>query len=278
MRKLIYAFILVCVAGISKVDAQITELKYLLQYNCETNHYDVKIKIMEGSANSVLERVQFNSQLTILVPTGMSFEIVDRYQPIQNHQSYEGTIPNEWSTFSPVLSPEGHSKYDFYSIAPKLAPASFFNNVEEGEKITLFSFAVDGGAEYDDRIRFFDNAIDSKLSMFEGADLRNGYSVGGATNRYKGNLHKNCTVAGIKTIQNNGIKLYPNPTDSELFIETPENTKSIKMIDSAGNQIKEINNPIKGTYSMHVGHLEMGIYFIRIDNGKYLSTQQFSVY
>ena len=269
---------LVFIAGISNVDAQITELKYLLQYNCETNHYDVKIKIMDGSANSVLERVQFNSQMTILVPTGMSFEIVDRYQPIQNHQTYQGTMPNEWSTFSPVLSPEGHSKYDFYSIAPKLAPASFFNNIEEGEEISLFSFAVDGEEEYDDRIRFFENAIDAKLSMFEGADLRNGYSVGGATNRYKGNIHKNCTVSGIKTIQNSEIKIYPNPTDSELFIETPENIKSIKMIDSAGNKIKEIKNPIKGTYSMNVDALEIGIYFIHLDNGDYVSTQQFSVY
>lgn len=277
MKKIIYLILLLCATGIS-VDAQITELKYLLQYNCESNHYDVKIKIMDGSANSVLERVQFNSQLTILVPTGMSFEIVDRYQPIQNNQTYQGTLPNEWSTFSPVFSPEGHDKYDFYSIAPKLAPASFFNNIEEGEEVTLFSFTVDGEAEYDERIRFFDNAIDTKLSMFEGADLRNGYSVGGATNRYNGNIHKNCTVSNIKTTPNSGVKIYPNPTDSKLFIETPENTKSIKMIDSAGNKVKEIKSPIKGTNFIDVEDLEIGIYFIHLDNGEYVSTQPFSVY
>jgi hypothetical protein len=278
MKKIIYFFLLLCTVGIANIDAQITELKYLLQYNCETNHYDVKIKIIEGSANSVLGRVQFNSQLTVLVPTGMSFEIVDRYQPIQNNQTYEGTEPNEWNTFSPIYSPEGHEKYDFYSIAPKLAPASFFNNVEEKEEVILFSFAVDGEAEYDDRIRFFDNAIDSKLSMFEGADLRNGYSVGGATNRYNGNIHKNCTISNIKTSPNSSIKIYPNPTDSRLFIETPENTKSIKVIDSAGNKIKEIKNQIRGTFSIDVEKLETGIYFIHHDNGEHVSTQQFTVY
>ncbi len=278
MKKNLYLGLLLCAVNVSLLDAQITELKYLLKYNCETNHYDVNIKIMDGSANSVLERVQFNSQITILVPTGMNFEIVERYQPIQNNQTYQGTEPNEWSAFSPVYSPEGHDKYDFYSIAPKLAPASFFNNIEEEEEVKLFSFAVDGEAEYDERIRFFENGIDSKLSMFEGADLRNGYSVGGATNRYNGNLHKNCTVSNIKTVPNSGVKIYPNPTDSELFIETPENIKSIKMIDSSGNKLKEIKSPIKGFYSLDVEDLETGIYFIQLDNGEYVSTQQFSVY
>jgi len=278
MMRVIYVFMLFCIIGISSADAQIKELKLLLQYNCETKYYDVKIKIMDGSANSVLERVQFNSQLTVLVPTGMSFEIVDRYQPLENNQTYQGVVPNGWSTYAPVLSPDGHSKYDFYSIAPKLAPASFFNDIEEEEEVTLFSFAVDGESEYDDRIRFFDNAIDTKLSVFEGADLRNGYSVGGAINRYSGNIHKNCTVSTIETTPNHEFKIYPNPTDSNLFIETPENTKSIKMIDSAGNKIKEIKSPIKGTYSLNIEKLETGIYFINIDNGDYTSTQQFTVY
>ena len=277
MRKFIFLVLLLCVTGIS-VDAQITELKYLLQYNCETNHYDVKIKIMDGSANSVLERVQFNSQLTILVPTGKGFELVDRYQPIQNNQTYQGTEPNEWSTFSPVLSPDGHNKYDFYSIAPKLAPASFFNNLEEGEEVLLFSFEVDGDSEYDDRIRFFDNSLDSKLSMFEGADLRNGYSVGGATNRYNGNIHQNCTVSKIKTTHDSDMKIYPNPTNSKLFIEMPENTKLIKMIDSVGNKIKEIERPQHGTYAINIENMQAGIYYIQLYYGTDVSIQQISVY
>lgn len=278
MRKLIYVLILFCSIGINNLDAQIEELKYLLQYNCETNQYDVNIKIMEGSASTVLQRIQFNSQLTILVPTGMSFEIVDRYQPLEDNQNYQGTIPNEWGTYSPIISPDGHEEYDFYSIAPNLTPASFFNNIDEGEEIMLFSFTVDGSSEYDDRIRFFNNKEDVELSFYEGADLRNGYSVGGAQNKYKGNIHMDCTISDVESALSNNIRIYPNPTNSKLFVETPENTLSIKMIDSAGKQIKEVINPISGIYAIEVSGLVAGNYFIQIDNGSKIITQQFSVF
>lgn len=278
MKKVFYIFLLLGLGALSSLEAQITDLKYLLKYNCETNQYDVKIKIMEGSANSVLERVQFNSQLTILIPTGLNFEIVDRYQPFENNQTYEGTVPNQWETLTPVLSPDGHDKYDFYSVAPKLAPASFFNNIEEGEEVAIFSFAVNGEEEYDERIRFFDNDIDVHLSNFEGADLRNGYSLGGAANKYSGNIHQNCTLSNLITTKDSEINIYPNPTNSKIFIEVPQNIKSIKMIDSAGAKIKEIKGPSVGTYSIDVTDISPGIYFIQLDNGKTLSTQQFFVY
>lgn len=277
--KYLLSFCLFIVFAVNSLDAQVTELKYLLKYNCETNNYDVMIKIMEGSATSILERVQFNSQLTILIPTGMSFEIVDRYQPLENNQMYDGTVPNEWSTFSPVISPQGHEKYDFYSVAPKLAPASFFNNLEEGEEVAIFSFAVSGEQEYDDRIRFFDNSIDKKLSMFEGADLRNGYSIGGATNRYNGNIHQDCTSTNTNNIIKPKAKIYPNPSNNIIFIEASEDTKNIKMIDTFGSIIKEIKRPISGSvYSIDVENLTGGIYFIQLDNGILVNTEQVLIF
>ena len=278
MRKGIFILIALSICVCSTLDAQITELKYLMKYNCETNNYDVKIKIMEGSANTVLERVQFNSQLTILVPTGLDFEIVDRYQPLENNQTYQGTVPNQWETLTPVISPEGHDKYDFYSVAPMLAPASFFNDIEEGEEVTIFSFAVSGDEEYDERIRFFENDIDVHLSFFEGADLRNGYSVGGAANKYNGNIHQNCIVSNLESTKDSEISIYPNPTNSKIFIEVSENIKSIKMINSLGSKIKELNKPNVGRYAIDVDNINPGIYFLITDTGAKVRTQQIIIY
>ncbi len=278
MKKSIYVCLLMCVGLLSTLEAQISELKYLMNYNCETSQYDVSIKIMEGSANTILDRIQFNSQLTILIPTGMSFEIVDRYQPLEDNQTYQGTVPNAWATYTPIISPDGHEKYDFYSVAPKLAPASFFNDIEEGEEICLFSFAVDGEEEFNERIRFFDNEIDNDLSLFEGADLRNGYSIGGAADKYNGNIHHNCVLSAVTQVSDQETNIYPNPTNSKINIDVKENTKHLKMMDSSGYIIKEIIDPSISTYTIDVTRLSAGTYYIQLDNGGTVNTRQFVVY
>jgi len=263
--------------SVSSINSQVTDLKYLLKYNCETSAYDVKIKIMEGSATSVLERVQFNSQLTILIPTGMGFEILERYQPLENNQMYDGVTPNSWTAYSPIVSPIGHEKYDFYSVAPKLAPASFFNNLEEGDEVTIFSFGVDGEQVYDDRIRFFENSIDDDLSLFEGSDLRNGYALGGSADRYSGNIHEDCLVSDVEDISDLSGKIYPNPTESNVLIETSTRVKSIKLMDITGKVLKEQNSQISKKYTFDVSSLEAGIYFFQLDNGKEIKTEKLMI-
>ncbi len=274
--KSIFSILLFCI-GLSSINAQVSDLKYLMKYNCETNAYDVKIKIMEGSATTPLERVQFNSQLTILVPTGMSFEILERFQPLENNQLYGGVVPNEWSIYSPIVSPIGHEKYDFYSVAPRLSPTSFFNDLAEGDEVTIFSFGVDGEQEYDDRIRFFDNAIDMELSLYGGVDLRNGYSVGGSADSYSGNIHESCVVSSTENIGDLNVKVYPNPTGSKVLIEVSDQIRSIKLIDIAGKVLAEQNYQIANNYTFDVSTLDAGIYFLQLDNGFELTTEKLMI-
>ncbi|MFT4536074.1 MAG: hypothetical protein ACI9P5_003448, partial [Saprospiraceae bacterium] len=80
------------------LSGQVTSLNYLLDYNCETNLYEVKLKILEGSATTIPQRAQFNAQITIVVPTGTDFEIVELVNPINDNQLYMGTERTIWSS------------------------------------------------------------------------------------------------------------------------------------------------------------------------------------
>jgi hypothetical protein len=68
------------------LSSQVTKVDYLLEYNCETNLYEVKLKILEGNATTLMQRAQFNAQITFVVPTGTDFEIVELVNPIYDNQ------------------------------------------------------------------------------------------------------------------------------------------------------------------------------------------------
>jgi hypothetical protein len=72
--------------------------------------------------------------------------------------------------------------------------------------------------------------------------------------------------------------IYPNPTNSKINIDVTENIKHLKMMDSSGYIIKEIIDPSISTYTIDVTRLSAGIYYIQLDNGGTINTQQFVVY
>lgn len=276
MRRIFTLIPIVLLFIVSSINAQVTSAKFVLQYNCESNLYDVKLKIVEGSATSIGHRAQFNSQISIAVPTGSILEISERFLPLENNQNYSSTKPNDWALTSPVYAPMGLANYDFYSASPKLSPASFYNDLEEGDEVTLFNFSLSGNTEYDESVRLFNNVTDTNMGSFDGADLRNGFTLGGSSNIYSGNIHRSCTTT-TKNIKEDDFLVYPNPVTENLFVEVPTNTKSIKLLNVYGRKMQEIKNPPKGTNSINVGQLDTGIYYILLDLGEHHLTKSISV-
>ena len=90
MKNLLLLFV-TTIFSTSMLYSQVTNVNYLLDHNCETGLYEVKLKVLEGSAMTIAHRAQFNAQITIVVPTGTSFEIIERVNPIANNQQYSGT-------------------------------------------------------------------------------------------------------------------------------------------------------------------------------------------
>lgn len=79
------------------LSAQVTDVKFLIEYNDITELYDCKIYIAEGEATTYPQRIQFNTQYSIVVPTGTQISIDSFYNPKENNATYTGTIPTLWN-------------------------------------------------------------------------------------------------------------------------------------------------------------------------------------
>jgi hypothetical protein len=168
---------------------QVTIVDYLLKYDSTSCWYDFHIIIQEGMAVTVLQRAQFYSQISLVIPTGTPIAIEDKYMPLQGNQSYTGTVPLPWALGTPVVNPPASPGNDFYSIVPILSPASFYNDLAPGDTIKLFSVSVSGDTICGQGIRLFDNAVDpgSDAPGMGGGDFSNGFTIGGSTQLYNEN-------------------------------------------------------------------------------------------
>ncbi len=77
---------------------------------------------------------------------------------------------------------------------------------------------------------------------------------------------------GINELQQPTLSIYPNPTSSELTIETEESITKIEIIDITGKTIKTITPSLN---RINVTELPEGVYFIRIISEENIITHKF---
>ncbi len=177
MKKL--TFSLVYFLGIASLFSQVTSVNYQLKFNTSTCMYDFCILIESGETTSTIHRIQFNSQISIVVPTGSVIEAPINHMPLQNNSNYTGTVPQPWTIASIIISPECQPESDFYGIIPQLYPTSHFNNLTIGDTVLLFSLPISPITDSDD-IRIFIDGIDPDSSGegMQGSDFSNGFTMG----------------------------------------------------------------------------------------------------
>ena len=77
-----------------------------------------------------------------------------------------------------------------------------------------------------------------------------------------------CNVLGIKEATSQYITLYPNPTESSLYIKLPLacKPKTLEVFDALGQQVMLLQQPIlnENTLNIDTSKLSTGIYFIRL--------------
>jgi len=254
---------------------QIESVDYLMKYNCETNQYDVSLVILEGSATTVPHRAQFNSQMSIVVPNGESIVITNKYMPLQANQNYNGTAPLDWGLGNPIFSPEAQPENDFYSIVPKLAPAAFYNDLEEGDVVTLFSFLAGTTGQYDENIRFFKNGIDPSHSGagMGGGDFSNGFSIGGSTQLYNGNKEESC-LTNTDDELSQLTSVFPNPFNNQFSIELSKDVNSVRVISSDGKVYYQSSKKLKGVLTINAFDFPSGVYYVRIESESGISSKK----
>ncbi|MBK9736277.1 MAG: T9SS type A sorting domain-containing protein [Saprospiraceae bacterium] len=152
--------------------------------------HDCYLVITEGSASNQIHRTQFNAQFTIVVPTNAKLEVAKKYLPLENNNNYTGVNPTKWTIGSIVIAPISDPAHDFYAIVPTLSPTAQYNNLKSGDSLLLFSLRISPtfcGRE----ARLFENDSDPNSSSagMAGGDFSNGFTIGGVTQKYKGNIY-----------------------------------------------------------------------------------------
>jgi uncharacterized protein YjdB len=171
--------------------AQVEAVSYYLKFNPDSCWYDAHIIINRGSATTTLDRTQFNAQMTLVVPTGDSLIITRSYAPYQNNQAGGNTSnPMPWTFTTGAFAPGAMPDKDFYSITPTLQPTSFYEDINSGDTIKLFSFTVESYDNCGTGIRWFENGSDPDASAagMKNGDFSNGFTIGSIGQLYENNF------------------------------------------------------------------------------------------
>jgi len=144
----------------SSIKAQVSNVKYQLKYNSDSCWYDAFLIIVSGSASNITQRTQDYSQFSVLVPTGTNINVIKNYMPIENNQSYTGSIPVNWNIGGVIGAPTIEPNFDFFMFSPSLDSVSHYNNMNIGDTIKLFSLSVDSIFSCGSGIRIFENVSD----------------------------------------------------------------------------------------------------------------------
>ena len=182
IQKIAYSFLLFFATFNLHSQEQVTGVNYFMEYDTLQCRYDCSIIITEGSAILAPYRTQFNSQYTIVVPTGTTVDIEETYLPIQNNQNYDGTTPASWSIGASAFNALGLG-IDYHPISPNLNISSQYYDIVEGDTLKIFSFSISVNTECGSGVRYFENGVDQNTN---GADYSCGFTIGGPWEDFMG--------------------------------------------------------------------------------------------
>jgi len=179
------------------MQSQVTETKFMIEYDDASGNYNCNLVIVEGSATTIVQRIQFNTQFSILVPTGTNFNFVESINPIQNNANFMGIEPIEWEMNYSAIAPNEQPENDYYAFSPNIGGVtSHYNELFPGDIVTLFRVSADVACHLD--IRPVDNVLDE--TSVNSKDYSNGITIGSSDQLYFGNE-------------------LPNTFDSDIMIE-----------------------------------------------------------
>lgn len=190
LKNVLYTSAILCMFLVQSGLSQVTKVNYQMRYNATTCRWDCYIIIEEGSATLAGERIQYNSQYSLVVPTGTNVSVAQNFMPLNSNQNYMGTVPLKWQVASIIDTPSVTPNLKYYGITPNLSPSSFYNNLNEGDTVRLFSITVTPNLYCGDSIWIFRNGIDpdSGAPGMEGGDFSNGFAIGSPDQIYNSNL------------------------------------------------------------------------------------------
>ena len=188
MRKL--AIIISLLLTVNTLWCNVSGLSYQIRFNELTQEYDCFIIINAGSATAPSSRIQLNAQYSVVVPTGSTVTMSNKYLPLQNNLNYDGVSPCNWFISSWILHPTIQPENDFYSIVPTISPISRYNNLSQNDTIKLFSLNIFPIPYCKNEVRNFINGVDpnSTADGMQGTAFTNAFSIGSTSQLYQNNV------------------------------------------------------------------------------------------
>lgn len=216
LRLILFAAMTILAGSVS---AQVQGVNYQLKYDTASCQYDAFIIINSGSADSISQRIQFNSQFSVITPTGTTVTVTESYMPLQNNSGYTGTVPTPWALTTSDINPSALPGYDLHSIIPSLNPTCHYNNLTAGDTVKIFSISTAPIVDCGDEIRMYVNGSDpTSVDLDSNADFSNGFTMGSTAQIYQSNsveVHPPApTIVSLSNACGGGIEIDLTATTS----------------------------------------------------------------
>jgi hypothetical protein len=164
-------------------------VKYLLNYNVDSCHYEVSVIITSGSTTTLSERIAYFSQVSLRYNTNVAAPTIKRvYYPVGSITNLPK--PNGWAFSNEVIAPTPIAPdFNFISFSPDLfanvlsGPYVYKGtrpggNISQGDTIRLFSLNFPANNCGND-IKLYTNGEDPSSSDpgMGGADFSQGFQI-----------------------------------------------------------------------------------------------------
>ncbi len=184
MKNILTVFSLLFLTGVAF--GQVQKVNYGIKYNPTTCLFDCYMKVMEGQTNNDRDRIQFNSQISVVVPTGSQVTLASSHAPFVDNIKASSTKVAPWTISNFNYAPVANEKIDIYGIVPKTYPVATYNDLKDGDEIILFSLSIYPIVDCAKDVRIFDINQDPSSSDkgMNGSDFRNGFTIGGVEQKF----------------------------------------------------------------------------------------------
>lgn len=175
------------------LQAKVSSVKFMLKHKAADKSVGIYLIVHEGEAKTAKDRIQFNAQISLVVPKGLEPNRIESFMPLNGNKDYKGKEAIRWEIESKVKGPGVTPDLDYYSIVPVLQPTSFYNNLNAGDTVHLFNVYFEGSDVCFYNIRLFDNVNDPnpKSPGMAGSQFVNTFTIGGLEKVYIGNYRSN---------------------------------------------------------------------------------------
>jgi uncharacterized protein YjdB len=147
-------------AGTHRLSGQVSAVHFHLAYNADSCRFEAYMIVSNGNAEDAEDRLLSVLDFTVILPSGTFVDNITGFTPLLANISGSGTEAAEWGISYAVNAPDADPSNDYYLFSPYFDEALYFNTLNPGDTVLLFSFTADNITNCGAGIRCFDNQSD----------------------------------------------------------------------------------------------------------------------